>query len=72
MSGCTAALILLNCAKPKEREIMDNTLIPIFLTPNGYDHADHDVHVADLGGGKYNIRCTEHDENIGIFREDDS
>lgn len=51
---------------------MDNTLIPIFLTPNGYDHADHDVHVADLGGGKYNIRCTEHDENIGIFREDDS
>jgi hypothetical protein len=47
------------------------TLVPVFITDEGYDHAEHEVQGVDLGDGKYNLRCVEHRVNIGIFRNQD-
>lgn len=49
---------------------MNGTLVPVYVTPKGFDHAEHDVQGVALGGGKFNLRCVEHNENIGIFEED--
>ena len=64
-------LVMANSQTPERGYKINATLVPVFLTPQGYDHSDHEVTGVELGGGKFNLRCVEHGVNIGIFVEQD-
>lgn len=61
--------VLVQIAPTRGGNTMTTTLVPVFLTDEGYDHLEHDLTGVDLGGNKYNLRCVEHHVNIGIVSD---